>query len=185
MPTYLALLRAVNVSGRNKLPMKELRDRMEASGYGNVRTYIQSGNVIFDHPSEDERGLRSAIADLLLAEFSVKSPVVLRSHAELAETVANCPFTVEAAEEKFFHVMFLGDAPSDDQIASLDPNRSPEDRWLVRDRDIYIHYKGGVAESKLTNAYFDSKLKTVSTGRNWRTVNTLLGMLKESTLPKE
>lgn len=178
MPTYLALLRAVNVSGHNKLPMKELRERMEASGYGNVRTYIQSGNVIFDHPSEDERELRSAIADLLLAEFNVKSPVVLRSRDELAATIAGSPYTVDPAEEKLFHVMFLGDLPSPEQLATLDPNRSPQDRWLVRGRDIYVHYQGGVAESKLTNAYFDSKLKTVSTARNWRTVNTLLGMLE-------
>jgi uncharacterized protein (DUF1697 family) len=179
MPTYLALLRAVNVSGHNKLPMKELRERMENAGYGNVRTYIQSGNVIFEHPSENERELRSAIAELLLSEFNVKSPVVLRSRDELAETVANSPYAVDPAEEKFLHVMFLGDLPSPEQLATLDPNRSPNDRWQVRGRDIYIHFKGGVAESKLTNAYFDSKLKTVSTGRNWRTVNKLLDMLDD------
>ena len=179
MPTYLALLRAVNVSGHHKLPMKELRERMEAAGYGNVRTYIQSGNIIFDHPSEDELELRSALAELLLAEFNVKSPVVLRSRDELAETVANSPYTVDPAEEKFFHVMFLSDLPSSEHLATLDPNRSPNDRWQVRGRDIYIHFKGGVAESKLTNAYFDSKLKTVSTGRNWRTVNKLLDMLDD------
>ncbi|CAN5350310.1 DUF1697 domain-containing protein [soil metagenome] len=179
MPTYLALLRAVNVSGHNLLPMKELRVRMEASGYANVRTYIQSGNVIFDHPSEDEGELRTTLADLLTTEFNVKSPVVLRSRDELAETIANCPFTVDPAEAKLLHVMFLGDLPSEEQLAALDPNRSPQDKWEVRGRDIYVHYANGVHGTKLTNAYFDSKLKTVSTGRNWRTVNTLLKMLDE------
>jgi uncharacterized protein (DUF1697 family) len=177
MPTYLALLRAVNVSGHNKLPMNDLRERMSAGGYANVRTYIQSGNVIFEHPSADENELRAALSELLLNEFNVKSPVVLRSRDELAEAIAHCPFTVEPADEKLLHIMFLADHPTSEQIAALDPNRSPADRLEIRGRDIYIHYAGGVQGSKLTNAYFDSKLKTVSTGRNWRTVNTLLGML--------
>jgi uncharacterized protein (DUF1697 family) len=181
MPTYLALLRAVNVSGHNKLPMKDLRERMDAAGYTNVRTYIQSGNVIFDHPSTNENELRAALTAFLLEEFNVKSPVVLRSRDELAEAIAHCPFTVEPAEEKLLHIMFLADRPNDEQIAALDPNRSPNDRLEIRGRDIYIHFAGGVQHSKLTNAYFDSKLKTVSTGRNWRTVNTLLGMLDNPT----
>ncbi|MGH2550263.1 MAG: DUF1697 domain-containing protein, partial [Thermomicrobiales bacterium] len=174
MPTYLALLRAVNVSGHNLVPMKELRARMEAAGYTNVRTYIQSGNVIFDHPSTNESELRSALAELITTEFNAKSPVVLRNREELAETIANCPFTIDAGEEKLFHVMFLGNLPNDEQLAALDPNRSPLDKWQVRGRDIYVHYASGIAGTKLTNSYFDSKLKTVSTGRNWRTVNTPL-----------
>lgn len=179
MPTYLALLRAVNVSGHNKLPMKELRERLTASGYANVRTYIQSGNVIFDHPSEDENELRRELANFLLTEFGVKSPVVLRSRDELAATIANSPIAVDEAEHKYYHVMFLGDEPAAEQIAALDPNRSPNDRFVVRGRDIYVHYQKDVAGSKFTNAYVDSKLKTVSTARNWRTVNTLLGMLDD------
>lgn len=177
MPTYLALLRAVNVSGKNLLPMKDLRARMESAGYENVRTYIQSGNVIFAHPSEDETELRTALAELIAAKFGVKSPVVLRSRDELAESIANCPFTVKPADEKWLHIMFLGDLPNNEQLAALDPDRSPQDKWHVRGRDIYVQYANGVHGTKLSNTYFDSKLRTVSTGRNWRTINTLLKML--------
>lgn len=180
MPTYLALLRAVNVSGHNKLPMKELRERMEAGGYGNVRTYIQSGNVIFDHPSEDETGLRVQLTAFLETEFNVKSPVVLRSRDELAATIANSPIAIEEADHKHFHVLFLADMPTQDQVAALDPNRSPNDRFVVCGRDIYVLYED-IPRSKFTNAYVDSKLKTVSTARNWRTVNTLLGVLDQPT----
>jgi uncharacterized protein (DUF1697 family) len=176
MPTHLALLRAVNVSGRNKVPMAELRAAMTGAGFGNVRTYIQSGNVLFDHPSSDEATLRSELAALIETQFAVKSPVVLRSRDELADAIANCPFVPEPGAEKHLHILFLGDTPSEEQVAALDPNRSPQDRFVVRGRDMYVQYTS-VPDSKLTNVYVDRVLGTVSTARNWRTVNTLLGML--------
>ncbi len=176
MPTHLALLRAVNVSGRNKLPMAELRAAMTDAGFSNVRTYIQSGNVMFDHPSSDEAVLRAELAALIETQFAVKSPVVLRSRDELADAMAACPFTPEPGKEKHLHILFLGDTPSAEQVAALDPNRSPQDRFEVRGRDMYVQF-GSVADSKLTNVYVDRVLGTVSTARNWRTVNTLLEML--------
>jgi uncharacterized protein (DUF1697 family) len=131
---------------------------------------------MFDHSSADEAELRAELAILIETQFGVKSPVVLRSRDELADAIANCPFTPEPGQEKHLHILFLGDTPSKDQVAALDPNRSPQDRFEVRGRDMYIQF-ASVPDSKLTNVYVDRVLGTVSTARNWRTVNTLLGML--------
>jgi uncharacterized protein (DUF1697 family) len=100
----------------------------------------------------------------------------VRTAKELADVVANNPFLKAGAPEKELHVMFLADAPSASRIETLDPARSPGDEFAVRGREIYLRLPNGTARSKLTNAYVDAKLGTVSTARNWRTVTTLLAM---------
>lgn len=181
MPTsYLALLRGINVGGKNKLPMKDLRELIADLGHENVTTYIQSGNALFQaEPApapEDE--LAARIEAGILERFGIKSPVILRTLAEMRRTVAENPFLSAASDESALHVMFLKHEPSPERIKSLDPERSPGDSFAVIGRDIFLHLPNNVANSKLTNAYFDSKLATISTGRNWRTVNTLLNMLQ-------
>jgi uncharacterized protein (DUF1697 family) len=127
---HVALLRGVNVGGKNKLPMKELAELFEVAGCSDVATYIQSGNVIF-----------------------------------CAKTVLRA-----GAEPGMLHVVFLADEPTRAAIGALDPKRSPGDEFVVRGREIYLRCPNGMGRSKLTNAYFDSKLSTTSTLRNWRTV---------------
>ena len=105
--------------------------------------------------------------------------MVLRTLEGFREGVANNPFLAAGVPESELHVLFLADEPTSEQVAALDPNRSPPDAFLVRGREVFLHLPGGAGNSKLTNAYFDSKLATVSTGRNWRTVTTLLGMMEE------
>jgi len=75
------------------------------------------------------------------------------------------------------HVLFLAETPSDSAAANLDENRSPPDKFAAVGQDVYLYLPNGAGKTKLTNAYFDSKLLTVSTGRNWRTVNKLLEMM--------
>jgi len=102
--------------------------------------------------------------------------VILRTAQQLREVISNNPFPhVEDA----LYVMFPADLPSPAKIAALDPNRSLPDAFIVRGQEIYLHLPNGMADSKLTSAWFDSKLSTVSTGRNWRTVTKLLAMLEE------
>jgi len=96
--------------------------------------------------------------------------VVLRSAGELGETIRNNPFLQAGASENFLHVMFLESQPDAAAIAALDPDRSPPDAFVVRGREIYLLCPNGAGSTKLTNAWFDSRLSTISTGRNWRTV---------------
>ena len=175
--THLALLRGVNVGGKNKLPMKDLAALFVAAGCEDVRTYIQSGNVVFRAPPSVAAGLSARIAEQITGRFGYKTPVVLRTVGQLRDVVAHNPFLEAGAPEDKLHVMFLADEPSPARVAALDPGRSPPDAFVVRGREVFLHLPNGVADSRLTNAYFDSKLATVNTGRNWRTVTTLLGMM--------
>jgi uncharacterized protein (DUF1697 family) len=173
--TQLALLRGINVGGKNKLPMRALAGMFEETGCENVRTFIQSGNVIFTATSGVSKGLAGIVASRIAEQFGYKVPVILRTAQQLREVVSNNPFP-DALD--VLHVMFLADRPSPAKIAALDPNRSAPDRFIVSGREVYLHLPKGVAKTKLSNAWFDSKLSTVSTLRNWRTVTKLLKMIE-------
>ncbi len=176
--THVALMRGINVGGKNKLPMKDLAELFAGAGCGDVRTYIQSGNVLFSAPRGVLTKLPGLVAARIAERFGYRTPVVLRTADELAETIANNSFLTAGAAEETLHVMFLADVPSARAVGDLDPRRSPGDTFVVRGRDVYLRLPNGAARTKLTNAYFDSKLATVSTGRNWRTVTKLLEMMK-------
>jgi len=99
--------------------------------------------------------------------------------AEQIETVfATNPFLKMGAPEETLHVMFLADVPAPGAVKALDPDRSPPDTFLVQGQEIYLRMPNGMGETKLTNAYFDSKLATISTARNWRTVGKLLELMR-------
>jgi uncharacterized protein (DUF1697 family) len=176
LPTYVAFLRGVNVGGKNLLPMKDLACMFEDAGCAAVRTYIQSGNVIFSASQAKAERLPGLMATGIADRFGYRTPVLLRRADELGETIRNNPFLQAGAPENFLHVMFLASQPEAGAIAGLDPDRSPPDAYVVRGREIYLQCPNGVGSTKLTNAFFDSKLATVSTGRNWRTVLKLFEM---------
>lgn len=178
--TYVALLRGVNVGGNNKLPMTHLSAMFSAAGCESVRTYIQSGNAVFQATPAVAGKIAARIADRIEKDFGYRTPVILRTAPELAAVIANNPFLAAGASEESLHVMFLADAPGTGAVQSLDPLRSPPDEFRVRGRDVYMHLPNGAARSKLTNQYFDSKLKTVGTARNWRTVNKLFELMEAS-----
>lgn len=173
---HVALLRGINVGGRNKLPMKRLRALFEAAGCEDVRTYIQSGNVVFRAEPALGRRIPTVVKNAIAAQHDMDVPVVTRTAAELASAAMHNPYLKKGADERTLHVMFLVDEPGPGDVASLDPDRSPGDDFVVRGREIYLHCPKGVARTKLTNAYFDRRLGTTSTLRNWRTVCKLRAM---------
>jgi len=174
---YVALLRGVNVSGKNILPMKELAEIFREAGCADVSTFIQSGNVLFSAGRNAESTLPDKISDRIAARFGYRIPVVLRSMEELRRAIAANPFLEPGADEKALYIYFLRELPSEEAVASLDAGRSAPDRFLVRGREIYLHLPNGMARTKLTNAWLDSKLKTVSTARNWNTTLKLLALM--------
>lgn len=175
--THVALLRGINVGGKNILPMKELAKIFSEAGCGGVRTYIQSGNVIFDAPS-GAPGICDGVKAKIEKRYGYRIPLVLRTSAQLLKTIRDNPFLKAGVDEKWLYVYFLADSPNAAAIAALDPARSAPDAFHVRGREIYLHLPSGMGQSKLTNAYFDSKLSTVSTARNWATVLKLAEMME-------
>jgi uncharacterized protein (DUF1697 family) len=176
---YAALLRAVNVGGKNKLPMKDLAEMFADAGCADVVTYIQSGNVVFRATEACAARVPAAIAKAVGDRLGFRAPVVMRTAGELRGVARGNPFLRAGAEPESLHVMFLADRPSPARVATLDPRRSPPDEFVVVGREIYLRCPNGVGRSKLTNAYFDSKLATTSTMRNWRTVVKLVEMTGE------
>ena len=172
----VALLRGINVGGKNKLPMKELTALFVEAGCEEVRTYIQSGNVVFRAGSAVEEEISSIISASILERYGYQVPVITRTAGELQEIMEANPFLEAGAETDKLHVMFLAELPDSASVDTLDPERSPGDEFAVRGREVYLHCPNGVARSKLTNSYFDARLSTTSTSRNWRTARKLLAL---------
>ena len=174
---YVAFLRGINVGGKNKLSMADLAGIFAAAGCTDVRTYIQSGNVVFSAGARVAGRVADVVARGITEKFGYRVPVVMRSAAELRRAAKCNPFLKSGVDEKSLHVAFLAQSPSKALVAALDPERSPGDSFAVRGREVYLHLPNGVARTKLTNAYLDATLGTVSTVRNWRTVLKLVGMV--------
>jgi uncharacterized protein (DUF1697 family) len=177
--THLALLRGINVAGKNKLPMKDLAAMFADAGCKDVRTYIQSGNVVFRAPAALAAKVPAKVGAQIARQFGYQVPVLLRSHDELAQLAGRNPFLARQTDHGKLLVMFLADEPNARSVAALDPARSPSDEFVVRGREIYLHCPNGFGRSKLGNDYVDRVLGTTSTGRNWRTVLELLDMTRE------
>jgi uncharacterized protein (DUF1697 family) len=172
---YVALLRGINLGAR-RMAMKDLAELCTGQGCSDVRTYIQSGNVVFAAPAAAVKRLRPALEKRIEEQFGFAVPVVVRSREQLQRVVDGNPFLKAGKPEKTLHVAFLADEPGAKAIAQLDLQRSAPDEFRVIRGEIYLYLPNGAGASKLTNAYFDAKLSTISTARNWATVLKLLAM---------
>jgi uncharacterized protein (DUF1697 family) len=166
--TVVALLRGINVGGKNMLPMKDLAAIFVAAGCDNVATYIQSGNVVCSVPQERIAKLAGLVQAAILDRFRIDVPIVIRSATEMAALSASNPF-VRGADPEELYVAFLKETPSSKATLALDPKRSPPDELAVIGKEVYLRLPNGAGRTKLTNAYLDKVLATVSTVRNWRT----------------
>lgn len=173
MATYVALLRGVNVGGKNTVPMARLRATFESLGHGEVRTFIQSGNVVFTaRRSVTPKSLETAIAQ----EFGVATTVVLRTPGELEKVVKLNPFP--KADPAQLHVGFMVKKPAAAAVAKLDGEPFEPEAFAVRGREIYFHLPNGMGRTKLPG-YIDRRLEVPTTVRNWKTVNKLVALAAE------
>lgn len=179
MTTYVALLRAVNVGGRNKIKMAELKRLFEEMGFGQVQTYIQSGNVLFT-AAEEEQSLRRRVEGAIEATFGFPVTVVLRTAAELQQLLVACPFASDAlGEGESLYVSLLADVPAQLGLDRLLAYSSEIDQCQVVGREVYLFYRQSILDSKLANAFLEQRLGVRSTVRNWRTIGTLAAKAQE------
>lgn len=175
MPAYIALLRGVNVGG-NPLKMEGLRQACEGLGLQQVRTYLQSGNIVFTSPLP-----AAQLARLLKAKIDAQTvrpvPVVLRTAAEMGRIAARNPFLGRkgVAEDKL-HVTFLGGSPVKPDTARLDQLAGTRDQHHLAGREIYLHCPINYGDTKLSNAALEKALGVSATTRAWATVSALLAM---------
>lgn len=177
MTVYVSMLRAVNVGGTSRIKMDALRAVYESLGLADVRTLLQSGNVLFRSSLTDRDALVKRIAQEIERQLDLKVEVILRTLAEVASIVERGPVLSPRADSRKLHVMFLSAVPAAAaQAALLKWHKSRELKEMVEMRgpEIYLYYPDGVGRSKLTNAAIEGKLDTSGTARNWNTLVKLL-----------
>jgi uncharacterized protein (DUF1697 family) len=179
LPTYIALLRGINVGGHKIIKMDQLRKAFEELGFENVATYVQSGNVVFKSGTKASADLSKTIEEMLLRRFSMSVPVIVRTADELGEVLTNNPFLKERGlDVTRLHVTFLSLTPQKAAIKGLDAIAAGPDRFHCRGREIYLHCPNGFAGTKLSINAFEKVLAVGATTRNWNTVNRLLEMAR-------
>jgi uncharacterized protein (DUF1697 family) len=179
MTVYISILRGINVSGHKKVPMAELKVLYEELNFKNIRSYIQSGNVVFESKESENRVLAKKIEKKIAEKFKFDVPVIIRSEKEFNKAVVQNPFLKEKnIDPEKLHITFLEEMPQQelsDKISMLD---FKNDRFIILGTEIYLYCPDGYGNTKLTNTFFENKLKVTATTRNWRTANMLLDMAK-------
>jgi uncharacterized protein (DUF1697 family) len=170
------MLRGINVSGHNIIKMERLRAAFEDLGFSTVKTYVQSGNVIFE-TSEPAASLARKIEKKILNEFGFDVPVLTKSAKEMKEIVKRNPFVKDRAiDQSKLHVTFLSDDPPRDALKALELLAVGAEEIRVVGRAVYLFCPNGYGNTKLTNTAIEKKFSCRATTRNWATTNKLLEM---------
>ncbi|MGH2911306.1 MAG: DUF1697 domain-containing protein [Solirubrobacteraceae bacterium] len=175
MTTHIVLLRGINLGARNRVPMGELREHLSGLGYGDVRTLLQSGNVVLRADMTPER-LSKEIEKEVEVRFAVKSPVVVRTREQLAAIVALDPLRGAVDNDKLYQVSFLSDEPSVEAIERLEGADVEPERYVHVGREIYAWHPKGIHSSSLARLLSDKRLGVTATARNWSTTVKLLDL---------
>jgi uncharacterized protein (DUF1697 family) len=193
MASHVALLRGINVGGRNKVPMADLREVVTSLGHTGVTTYIQSGNVLFSTADTDAAKLVAALESAVTERFGIRSSVVVLSRDELAEVLASNPYPDEQ-NPRLVHVVFLNGEPPQDLLARIATAESAATAKGSRDtvraagRALFLHTPDGYGNSELAQVLFriisapakQKKQGLAATARNWATATKLLALCEES-----
>lgn len=178
MKTFIALLRGINVGGKNMLPMKELVGELKALGLQNVSTYIQSGNVVFKSRECGASGLERRIQSAIRKSHGFSPNVFVFGLDELENAVASNPFPDAESNPKTLHLFFLASTPKDPDLKILENLKSDNERFEIRGTVFYLHAPEGTGRSKLA-ARVERSLGVSVTARNWRSVCKILEMARE------
>lgn len=177
MPTTIALLRGINVGGKNKLPMQALRRLLAELGLNSVRTYIQSGNVVFDHAERPLPELAERIETSIESHHGFRPRILLIPLPEFEAALSNNPYPEGEGEPKSLHLYFLAIKPSNPELPKLHTLKKESERFTLRGKVFYLHAPEGIGRSRLA-AQVEKGLGVPATARNWRSVNKILEIAK-------
>lgn len=179
METKIAILRGINVGGKRKILMADLKLLMEGLGYQNIQTYIQSGNVIFNADDKlQNKEIEQEIENAILEKFSFEVPVIVLSKDEIENAVAKNPFYKADADINKLHLTFLNEVPDKDKQEIAESFDYSPDQFKIIRKYAFIYCEDSYHKSKLTNDFFEKKLKVKATTRNWKTVLKLWELSK-------
>jgi len=169
------MLRGINASGQKIIKMETLRASFEALTFSRVRTYFQTGNVVFEASKGTVDNLSRKIRERILGDYAFSVPVILRTSAEMKKIVSDNPFLMEREiDHSRLHVTFLAELPEKAALGKLDSLNGDPDQFRIRNREVYLYCPNGYGRSKLSNSAFEKLLSVEATTRNWKTVNMLV-----------
>ncbi|MGW3289915.1 DUF1697 domain-containing protein [Streptomyces sp. NPDC001002] len=174
--TYAALLRGINVGGRKKLPMAELRQLLDGLGHDGVRTHLQSGQAVFTTEHGDEESLAAELTEAIEKHFGFPVDVIVRDHAYLAAIAEACPFPAADLEPKQLHVTYFSTPVDADRFAEIDRDTYLPEEFRLGDRALYLYAPDGLGRSKLAEHLAKPRINKglIATTRNWNTVAKLV-----------
>ena len=171
METYISILRGINVSGHKLIKMDALKKMFEDLNFKNIRTYIQSGNVIFESKKVDTKSLETIIGKQIFKTFGFEVPVLVKEKKDWKTVFENNPFLKNRNEDiSKLHVTFLSAEPEQVNIDKLLETKFNNDEFVVSENVVYLFCPDGYGNTKLSNTFFENKLKVSATTRNWKTV---------------
>ncbi len=176
MKTWIALLRGINVGGNNILPMAALRRDLASLKLRNVRTYIQSGNIVFDSTARSPASLAGKIARQIEQQHGFRPRVLILKSEDLINAIESNPFPMAVSDPATLHFFFLAEPAVDPDTAALDRARTSTERFAITDAVFYLHAPDGIARSRLA-ATIEKHLGVAATARNFRTIEKIASML--------
>ena len=175
---YIAILRGINVSGQKMIKMDALKLMFESMKFKNVKTYIQSGNVVFQDKENDTDALAKKIQIQIQKQFGFEVPVMVKGEEELENVITNNPFFKRKdIDITKLHVTFLSSVPNQTGIDKIKDGNYSDDEYIIVDKAVYLYCPNGYGNTKLNNNFLENKLKVTATTRNWKTVNELFRMV--------
>ncbi|MEM6261792.1 MAG: DUF1697 domain-containing protein [Bacteroidota bacterium] len=180
METYIALLRGINVGGQKKIKMAELREQLQVLGFTNLKTYIQSGNIVFQSHTAPKAELANSIHQQIKQDYGFEVPTLVLTTTELHQIVAENSFlTRPELDPKSLHVTILASDPDPALVHELEQFDDSPGEFSIMGRRIYLCVPTGYRNTKVDNNFIERKLKVQATTRNWRTCNKLWKMAQE------
>jgi uncharacterized protein (DUF1697 family) len=174
MPIYISMLRGINVGGHKRVKMDDLRKSFEGLGFEQVKTYIQSGNVVFKAGKTSSVALGKKIEARIVSDFGFSASVIVRTGAELGETIAANPFlTQRGIDQEKLHVTFLSEVPATPALKKLAEFTVAPDQSQCVGKEIFFYLPNGFSASSLWKVPWEKALAVVTTTRNWKTVNAI------------
>jgi len=175
MEKRIAILRGINVGGRRKVMMDDLKKLCLELDFSDISTYIQSGNVIFNDPSaRSNLELSNMIENAIQKRYAFEVPVIVRTVSELIQAVLDNPFYSEEADIDRLYLTFLNEEPLEENRIKTEKYQYPPDEFVIIGKEVFIFCPGPYNKTKLSNSFFENKLKVKATTRNWKTVLKLI-----------
>jgi len=177
MITYISILRGINVSGQKIIRMDILRELYDGLNFLNIKSYIQSGNVIFQFRKSENTELENMISSQIQKKFGFVVPVIVLTLEEMKNIIERNPYKADKTKDStFLHVTILTSKPENINLETINEVKLPREEFELIERAVYLYCPYGYGKTRLSNTFFEKRLKVGATTRNWRTTLELLNI---------